>query len=126
MYFDHDSSNSANVATDDLRKGLSISLAMQLDNSTLDDHGQGVNLQAAIMLLRGRAYDALENQQRAIRWYKAALQADPFCYDAFKVWQFQNHDPATSFGTAKLVAKTVVAMHAVPGGEPHADEQGGV
>ena len=47
--------------------------------------GQEISLHAAMLLLRGKAYDALENQQRAARWYKAALQADPFCYEAFQV-----------------------------------------
>lgn len=38
-----------------------------------------------MLLLRGKAYSALDNQSRATIWYKAALQSDPFCYDAFKV-----------------------------------------
>lgn len=35
-------------------------------------------------LLRARAYEALENRPRAARWYKNALSADPFCYEAFE------------------------------------------
>jgi anaphase-promoting complex subunit 6 len=36
---------------------------------------------AAICLLRGRAFEALENRARALRWFKAALKADPYCYE---------------------------------------------
>lgn len=28
-----------------------------------------------------RVYDALENAPRAVKWYRAALQADPFNYE---------------------------------------------
>ena len=40
---------------------------------------------AATSLLRGHAFDALENQGRALRCYRAALLADPRCYEAFRV-----------------------------------------
>ncbi len=40
---------------------------------------------AALCLLRGRVYAAMENQARACLWYQAALQLDPFCYEAFQV-----------------------------------------
>lgn len=39
---------------------------------------------SAVCLLRGRIYDALENRQEAMEWYKcdAELLADAFiCYD---------------------------------------------
>ncbi|KAK9905515.1 hypothetical protein WJX75_001308 [Coccomyxa subellipsoidea] len=49
-----------------------------------DDIGQGVSYTSAMCLLRGRVYEALENRARAIRWYKAALHVDPFCYEAFR------------------------------------------
>lgn len=32
-------------------------------------------------LLRSRVHDALENAPRAVKWYRAALVADPFNYD---------------------------------------------
>ena len=40
---------------------------------------------AATWLLRGQAFDALENHARALRCFQAALRADPFCYEAFQV-----------------------------------------
>ena len=51
----------------------------------MDLHGQAVSYPAALALLRGQAYDALENHGRAIRWYRQALKFDPFCYEAFQV-----------------------------------------
>eukprot|EP00879_Flechtneria_rotunda_P031998 GHRR01035141.1.p2 GENE.GHRR01035141.1~~GHRR01035141.1.p2 ORF type:complete len:160 (+),score=51.01 GHRR01035141.1:1167-1646(+) len=45
--------------------------------------GLGVSTYAAICLLRGQAFEALDNRQRAIACYTAALQADPFCQEAF-------------------------------------------
>jgi len=41
-----------------------------------------VSLSSSLCLLRGRAYEALENRPLAQHWYKAALAADPFCYEA--------------------------------------------
>ncbi|KAK9823965.1 hypothetical protein WJX72_006697 [[Myrmecia] bisecta] len=55
------------------------------DVQTDFDIGQEVSIYAAMCLVRGRAYDALENRTRAIRWYRAALRADPYCYEAFQV-----------------------------------------
>ena len=40
---------------------------------------------AATSLLRGHAFAALENHGRALRCYRAALLADPRCYEAFRV-----------------------------------------
>ncbi|KAF8071217.1 APC6 [Scenedesmus sp. PABB004] len=57
------------------------------DEPTADEQGRSqghdVAAAAAVCLLRGKAYEALENRQRAIASYKAALQADPFCQEAF-------------------------------------------
>lgn len=39
---------------------------------------------AAMCLLRGRAYAGLDNRARAASWFRAALRADPFCYEAFQ------------------------------------------
>ena len=41
-----------------------------------------------MLVLGGRAYDALENQQKAVQWYIAALEIDAHCYEAFQVWIF--------------------------------------
>ena len=46
---------------------------------------QEVSYYAATCLLRGHAFDALENHGRALRCYRTALQADPLCYEAFQV-----------------------------------------
>ena len=44
-----------------------------------------ISLQSAMLVLGGRAFDALENQQKAVQWYVAALEIDAHCYEAFKV-----------------------------------------
>ena len=36
---------------------------------------------SVVCLLRGRVHDALQNLPRAVQWYRAALQADPFNYE---------------------------------------------
>ncbi|KAG1653808.1 hypothetical protein FOA52_007854 [Chlamydomonas sp. UWO 241] len=52
-----------------------------------DDHwaqlGRSVSPAAVVWLLRGRAFQAHENRPRAIVAYRAALTADPYCYEAF-------------------------------------------
>lgn len=45
--------------------------------------GSSLDYISAICLLRGRVFDALENFPRAVKWYKAALQRDPFNHEAF-------------------------------------------
>ena len=49
-----------------------------------DDNADGPTglLSSSLCLLRGRAYEALENRPLAQHWYKAALAADSFCYEA--------------------------------------------
>mmetsp|Transcript_25724 Transcript_25724/g.45680 ORF Transcript_25724/g.45680 Transcript_25724/m.45680 type:complete len:556 (+) Transcript_25724:138-1805(+) len=37
---------------------------------------------ASIQLTRGKVYEALENRERAVRWYKAALSTDRKCFEA--------------------------------------------
>ena len=46
---------------------------------------------AAVSLLRGHAFAALENHGRALRCYRAALLADPRCYEAFRVRAWPLH-----------------------------------
>ncbi|CAN1297548.1 Anaphase-promoting complex subunit 6 [Linum perenne] len=41
-------------------------------------------ISSAICFLRGKAYDALENHAQARLWYKAAVKADPLCYECNK------------------------------------------
>lgn len=39
---------------------------------------------SATCFLRGKAYEALENRAQARQWYKAAIKADPLCYEALE------------------------------------------
>ncbi|CAI5490382.1 unnamed protein product, partial [Closterium sp. Naga37s-1] len=48
-----------------------------------DSPRNGIKPAAAFNLIRGRAYEALGNRPKAIHWLSAALQADPFCSEAF-------------------------------------------
>lgn len=45
--------------------------------------GLAISTYSAVCLIRGRAYEALDNRAQAIQWYKAAVIADPFCEEAF-------------------------------------------
>ncbi|CAI0552314.1 unnamed protein product, partial [Linum tenue] len=42
------------------------------------------SISSAICFLRGKAYNALENHAQARLWYKAAVKADPLCYECNK------------------------------------------
>jgi hypothetical protein len=44
-----------------------------------------VSYDAAMLLLRGRVFEAQENRARAVQAYTGALALDPFCYEAFQV-----------------------------------------
>lgn len=46
--------------------------------------GLEIRTGAAIALLRGRAFEALDDRARAAEWYQKALSADPYCYEAFE------------------------------------------
>ncbi|GER29157.1 cell division cycle family protein [Striga asiatica] len=52
--------------------------SMYLDK---DGEDREINIISAICFLRGKAYEALENRSQARLWYKAAIQADPLCYE---------------------------------------------
>ncbi|PON98465.1 N-terminal acetyltransferase A, auxiliary subunit [Trema orientale] len=58
----------------------------------LDKYGEDreINISSAICFLRGRAYEALENRAQARQWYKAAIKADPLCYEALECL-IENH-----------------------------------
>ncbi|XP_031286814.1 anaphase-promoting complex subunit 6 isoform X1 [Pistacia vera] len=49
-----------------------------------DGEDREINISSAICFLRGRAYEALENRAQARQWYKAAIKADPLCYEALE------------------------------------------
>ncbi|XP_023516531.1 anaphase-promoting complex subunit 6-like isoform X1 [Cucurbita pepo subsp. pepo] len=54
---------------------------MYLDKDCED---REINIAAATCFLRGKAYEALENRTQARLWYKAAIKADPLCYEALE------------------------------------------
>lgn len=47
--------------------------------------GESIGFGAAMCCLRGRAFEALDNGDRAAACFSAALRAEPFCYEAFQV-----------------------------------------
>lgn len=49
-----------------------------------DGEDREINIISAICFLRGKAYEALENRAQARLWYKAAIRADPLCYEALE------------------------------------------
>ncbi|KAK1321426.1 Anaphase-promoting complex subunit 6 [Acorus calamus] len=61
--------------------GLKGCEAMYLDK---DGEDHEINIISAICFLRGKAYEALENRAQARLWYKAAVKADPLCYEALE------------------------------------------
>lgn len=61
--------------------------AMYLDK---DGEDREINISSAICFLRGKAYEALENRAQARLWYKAAIKADPLCYEALECL-IENH-----------------------------------
>lgn len=68
----------------ELLGGLEIDDPDQLHFSAPpSEPGAQLDYISAVCLLRGKAYDALENFPRAIHWYKSALIKDPFNQDAF-------------------------------------------
>ena len=46
--------------------------------------GSEIRTGAAVAVLRARALAALDDRARAAEWFKAALRADPFCFEAFE------------------------------------------
>ncbi|KAM7279275.1 hypothetical protein ACFE04_006409 [Oxalis oulophora] len=61
---------------------------MYLDKDAEED--REMNISSAICFLRGKAYEALENRAQARLWYKAAVKADPLCYEALECL-IENH-----------------------------------
>ncbi|KAL5804761.1 hypothetical protein ACOSQ3_031561 [Xanthoceras sorbifolium] len=55
-----------------------------------DGEDREINISSAICFLRGKAYEALENRAQARQWYKAAVKADPLCYEALECL-IENH-----------------------------------
>ncbi|KAK4804568.1 hypothetical protein SAY86_004385 [Trapa natans] len=49
-----------------------------------DGEDREINISSAVCFLRGKAYEALENRAQARLWYKAAVKADPLCYEALE------------------------------------------
>ncbi|KAF9621856.1 hypothetical protein IFM89_028444 [Coptis chinensis] len=61
--------------------GLKDSNVMYLDK---DGEDREINITSAICFLRGKANEELENRAEARKWYKAAIKADPLCYEALE------------------------------------------
>ncbi|WCJ32287.1 Anaphase-promoting complex subunit 6 [Euphorbia peplus] len=55
-----------------------------------DGEDREITISSAICFLRGKAYEALENRAQARQWYKAAIKADPLCYEALECL-IENH-----------------------------------
>ncbi|KAF2314404.1 hypothetical protein GH714_026063 [Hevea brasiliensis] len=66
-----------------------------------DGEDREINISSAICFLRGRAYEALENRAQARQWYKAAIKADPLCYEALECL-IENHMLACEEETSLL------------------------
>jgi len=49
-----------------------------------DAEDREINIKSALCFLRGKAYEALDNRDLARQWYKAAVKADPLCYEALE------------------------------------------
>ncbi|KAL9438102.1 hypothetical protein AB3S75_023881, partial [Citrus x aurantiifolia] len=49
-----------------------------------DGEDREINISSAICFLRGKAYEASGNCAQARLWYKAAIIADPLCYEALE------------------------------------------
>ena len=69
-----------------------------------------MSLTAALSLLRGKVHEALENRPLAQHWYKSALAADPFCYEAYEAL-ITNH-----MLTAEEVESLQLQLHSLPPG----------
>lgn len=67
--------------------GCDTKNAMYLDK---DGEDHEINISSAVCFLRGKAYEALENRAQAREWYKAAIKADPLCYEALECL-IENH-----------------------------------
>ncbi|EKX51857.1 hypothetical protein GUITHDRAFT_161443 [Guillardia theta CCMP2712] len=52
--------------------------------SDMMDQNDGIEVSAAMNLLRGKVYDAQQNRVKAAFWYKKSLQRDYRCYEAFE------------------------------------------
>ncbi|XP_040986800.1 anaphase-promoting complex subunit 6 [Juglans microcarpa x Juglans regia] len=49
-----------------------------------DGEDREINISSAICFLRGKAYEASDNRAQSRLWYKAAVKADPLCYEALE------------------------------------------
>ncbi|KAB1216468.1 Anaphase-promoting complex subunit 6 [Morella rubra] len=49
-----------------------------------DGEDREINISSAICFLRGKAHEASDNRAQARLWYKAAVKADPLCYEALE------------------------------------------
>jgi hypothetical protein len=68
------------------RRGLdpvdSSAPATSSDHDHLGTHNMAPTA-TAVCVVRGQCYEALENLDRAVEWYRHALALDPTCYEVF-------------------------------------------
>ena len=57
---------------------------MQVVEAGQVEEAAGIGLRAALCLLKGQVYEAVENRREAVAWYKEALKRDAQCYEAFE------------------------------------------
>lgn len=61
-------------------------------------------MKSALFYLRGRAFEALENRQKAAQWYQKAVVADVHC---FEVYLSSNNCTIPKIGSFNFVLKQI-------------------
>jgi len=52
------------------------------ENTSADESAPDAKMASVFALLRGKVYEATENQENALIWYEKAVQFDPYCHEA--------------------------------------------
>ncbi|KAE9457717.1 hypothetical protein C3L33_10372, partial [Rhododendron williamsianum] len=93
---------------------------LMLGDAKVDEHGNvNITKDCSVMYLdkdgedQGKAYEALENRAQARQWYKAAVKADPLCYEALERL-IENHmlTYEEGFDTTGLISSLLRAHYA--------------
>lgn len=67
----------------DLGCDVPVRFPFESSNVSSQSPETSIDYLSAICLLRADVFDEMENFDRAVLWYKAALRADPMCFEAF-------------------------------------------